>query len=230
MTEWDELAEWWALESGDPAYEHDVQPILDALLAGLSGPTIDLGCGDGRLYETLPQPAYGCDSSGRLLERARDRGMPGVRSHLPDLSWLRPSAMGVAVACLVLEHLPNAFAFFDAVANVVRPDGALVVVSNHPAYTSGGAGPVVDQSDGEVLWRWGTYLLESIAAEPAGKGSVVFHHRSMASVLNTAAGSGWSLNRMIEAGASEATIARVPALAGQTHMPRLVGWRWKRTE
>lgn len=227
MTEWDQLAEWWEAEVADAAYDNDVQPLVDALVAGLEGPSLDMGCGNGRLRESLPAPAFGCDSSSRLLRSARSIGLPVVQSRLPDLGWMRSRSVATALACLVLEHLPDAVAFFAAAHRIVQSDGALVVVSNHPAYTSSGAGPVVDQSDGEVLWRWGTYLFDSIAAEPAGSGSVVFHHRSTAAILNAAADAGWRLDRMIEAGASAETIAAIPVLLGQEHMPRLVGWRWR---
>jgi len=228
MSEWDQLADWWLSEVADPAYEHDVQPLLDRMVAGLEGPTLDLGCGDGRLLDSLPSPVVGCDLSRYLLENARRRGMAVVQSHLPDLSWLQSDSVGVAVACLVIEHLPDVIAFFEAAARVVRPGGSLIVVANHPAYTSGGAGPVIDQSDGEVLWRWGTYMVDSISAEPAGTGSVVFHHRSLGSLLSTAARAGWDLRHATEAGAGADTIARVPALQGQEHMPRLIALRWSR--
>ncbi len=227
MSDWDQLADWWAREVEDPAYVHDVQPLLDSLLAGLDGPSLDMGCGEGRVAGTLPPPVFGCDSAGRLLERARARGAAVVRSHLPDLSWLRTDSIATAVGCLVLEHLPDASELFTAVARIVKPGGSLVVVSNHPAFTSSGSGPIVDQSDGEILWRWGTYLVDSIAIEPAGEGSVVFHHRSLSAILNLAARAGWSLAQMVEAGASPETIERVPGLAGQEHMPRLIGLRWR---
>ena len=226
MTEWDQLADWWDDEVADPAYEHDVHPLLDSLLAGLAGPSLDLGCGNGRLLPDLPPPVFGCDLSLRLLERAREAGMSVVAGHLPDLAWLRDDSVRVAVACLVLEHIPDAFEFFIEARRVVESGGFLVVVANHPAYTSAGAGPVVDQSDGEVLWRWGTYLVDSVAAEPAGVGSVVFHHRPLSRILTLAARAGWSLDQVREAGASAETIARVPSLTGQEHMPRLIGLRW----
>jgi len=227
LTEWDDLADWWSEEVADPAYEFEVHPLVTALVAGVQGPSLDLGCGNGRLLEALPEPVYGCDSSSRLLEMAVERGMAVIRSRLPDLGALRDAAFGSAVACLVVEHLPDIHGFLRESARVVAAGGHLVVVSNHPAYTSSGAGPVIDQSDGEVLWRWGTYLYESIAAEPAGEGSIVFHHRSLGSILNAAAEAGWVLDRMIEAGASGETIERIPSLAGQEHMPRLVGLRWR---
>ncbi len=226
MSEWDALAHWWINEATDPAYVDDVQPIVDKLLVGAEGPALDMGCGDGRLSTSLPAPVIGCDLSMQLLNAARAGGVDVVQCHLPDLDWARTDSIGVAVACLVLEHIPDAIGFFEEAGRVVRPGGALVLVANHPAFTSGGAGPVVDQSDGEVLWRWGTYLVDSIAAEPAGDGSVVFHHRSLAGLLSVAARCGWVLDEMIEAGASQASIARVPALQGQEHMPRLVGLRW----
>jgi SAM-dependent methyltransferase len=228
IPEWDQLADWWLGEVADPAYEHDVQPLLDMMTVGLDGPSLDMGCGDGRLVGQLPEPVVGCDLSRYLLEHAGRRGMAVVQTHLPNLGWLRSDSIGVAVACLVLEHLPDAVGFFEATARVVRPGGSLVVVSNHPAYTSGGAGPVIDQSDGEVLWRWGSYMFDSISAEPAGTGSVVFHHRSLGSLLTTAARAGWDLRHVAEAGAADETIQRVPALEGQEHMPRLIGLRWSR--
>ncbi|MGI9609284.1 MAG: class I SAM-dependent DNA methyltransferase [Acidimicrobiia bacterium] len=227
MSEWDDLAPWWIDEVTDPAYADDVQPVVDKLLIGVDGPALDLGCGDGRLASSLPEPVIGCDLSMELLKAARGGGVSVVQCHLPDLEWARPDSFGLAVACLVLEHIPDAIGFFESVGRVVRPEGALVLVANHPAFTSGGAGPVIDQSDGEVMWRWGTYLVDSIAAEPAGDGSVVFHHRSLAGLLSQAARSGWVLEEMIEAGASQTSIARVPALQGQEHMPRLVGMRWR---
>jgi len=227
MSDWDELADWWLAELNDPAYVDDVQPLVDTLVVGGGGPALDLGCGDGRLADVLPKPVIGCDLSRPLLERARQRTFSVVQSDLPDLRWLRSDSIGLAVACLVLEHIPDTIGFFESVARVVRPGGSLVVVANHPAFTSSGAGPVIDQSDGEVLWRWGTYLIESLAAEPAGQGSVVFHHRPLGTLLTTAADCGWVLDRVVEAGTSEASMARVPALQGQEHMPRLIGVRWR---
>jgi SAM-dependent methyltransferase len=132
------------------------------------------------------------------------------------------------VTCvLVIEHLPDVVDLFEEVARVLEPGGVCALVMNHPAYTAAGAGPVVDMSDGEILWRWGAYFEQGSAPEPAGEGSVVFHHRPLSEVLNAAASGGLILERLDERGFSPEAIARDPALIGQEHFPRLLGVRWR---
>jgi hypothetical protein len=110
----------------------------------------------------------------------------------------------------------------------VRPGGVLALVANHPAYTAPGSGPLVDTEDGEVLWRWGPYMEEGSSEEPAGGGSVVFHHRSLGVLLTTAAGAGWRLERLVEHGVGEQRAAEDPLLAAQQQIPRLLAVRWLR--
>ena len=228
MTDWDELAGWWVDEAADSAYCDDVQPLVDRLLVGCEGPVLDLGCGDGRLTPSLPNPVYGVDGSMRLCRAAAANGVAVVTADVTDLRWVRSGAVQLAVACLVVEHLVELDGFFAGVHRVVDSGGSLVVVSNHPAFTAPGAGPVVDPNDGEVTWRWGSYFIESVTAEPAGPGHVLFHHRPLSALVNVAARHGWKLDTLVERPASAATIARIPALAGQEHMPRLVGIRWSK--
>lgn len=175
----------------------------------------------------LGRPTIGCDATLALLEHARRAG-PVVQACLPELSWLRADAVGGAYAVFVLEHLPVLEPLFDEVARVTRRGGSLVVISNHPAYTAPGAGPIIDESDGEVLWRWGPYFSVAVGEEPAGADKVVFHHRPLGSILNPAAAAGWRLTRYEERGLGPAAIARSPSLAGQEMFPRLVGIRWER--
>ena len=169
----------------------------------------------------------GCDVSVALLGDAAKAG-PVVQCRLPDLSWLKPAVFEAAACVLVLEHVRDMHALFGGVARVVRPGGALVVVMNHPAYTPPGAGPVIDMSDGEVLWRWGSYFDEAEGTEPAGEGTVVFHHRPLATILSSASSHGFDLLRIEEAGLDPAVVAEDPGLAGQEHLPRLLGARWRR--
>ncbi len=226
--DWERLAPWWLGEvTSDPVYREQVLPLAQDLLGEPAGPVLDLGCGEGQLLRALGTPdAVGCDVSITLLRHAR-RTNPVVRSRLPDLRWARSGVFTAACAVLVLEHLPTLDLFAEA-HRVVAPGGALVVVMNHPAYTPPGAGPIIDQSDGEVLWRWGRYFEEVAGSEPAGESAVVFHHRPLGTILTTAGESGWALRRLVEEGLAPETVLRDPGFTGQEQMPRLLGARWER--
>lgn len=228
---WDDIAEWW-LDEGhtDIAYQEDVLPLLDRLLEGARGTVADLGCGEGQAMRhvaatTSTIRTIGCDLSEPLLRRAVEAS-PVVRARLPGLRWLRDAAIDGAFSVYLLDLIPDEAAFFSEVARVVRPGGFLVVIMNHPAYTAPGASPLLD-GDGEVLWRWGSYFERGSSTEPAGGGTIVFHHRSLAALVNAAAAAGWAIDRMEELPLSERVTALHPAYRGQEHVPRLLGMRWQ---
>jgi hypothetical protein len=79
-----------------------------------------------------------------------------------------------------------------------------------------------------VLWRPGRYFGRGHSDEPAGRRKVRFYHRTLASLLTTAATAGWDLWQVEEWGISAAAIARTPDYAGQEQIPRLLGIRWLR--
>ena len=203
-------------------------PLAQELLGVVEGTILDLGCGEGRLLRELDgADVIGCDLSAALLERAR-HSTPVVQCRLPDLRWLRPETVQAAVCVLVLEHVDDFEALLGETARVLVAGGAFVLVMNHPAYTAPGAGPVVDLSDGEVLWRWGPYFAQASATEPAGSGRVVFHHRPLGTLLNTAARHGLALQLLDERALGPEAVADQPGLAGQEHFPRLLGVRWRK--
>ncbi|NNF88056.1 MAG: hypothetical protein HKM97_05995, partial [Acidimicrobiia bacterium] len=106
-------------------------------------------------------------------------------------------------------------------------DGTLAIVSNHPAFTAPGAGPLIDPADGEVSWRWGRYLEPGTSIEPAGSFNLTMHHRSLGDLLSAAARAGWMLDRLDERGPGPAARDRDPLLAAQNDIPRLVGLRFR---
>ena len=221
---WDgPTARWWQGEvAGDAAYTRDVDPLLDELLGSLGDDAIlDLGCGDGRLLAS--HGAVGVDSSLDLVRHAAESG-PAVVGDVRQLPFAS-SSWAAAYAVLVLEHIEDPSPFFVEVARVVAPGGLLAVVINHPVYTAPRSGPFVDPADDEVLWRWGKYLDRGASTEPAGSGTVVFHHRPLGNLLTSAAAAGWKLERMIERSLEP---AGDPLLAAQSYLPRLLGARWLR--
>lgn len=228
---WERIDAWWLEElAGDPAYEEEVTPLLVGLLRPEAGALyLDLGCGEGRIMRVITSQGsrvVGCDLSLMLLGRAIQWG-PVVRCMLPALTWVRPASFDGAYAGLVLEHLRDEGAFFASVADAVRPGGVLVVVINHPIWTAPKSSPIED-AGGEILWRPGLYFGRGKSNEPAGSQKVTFFHRTMASLLNSAASTGWDLEEMEEMGISRAQIERVPDYIGQEHIPRILGVRWRR--
>ncbi len=224
---WERLAAWWRREiADDPAYGQQVVPLVLQLLAPRAGARyLDLGCGEGQVMRAVAAAGavvIGCDLNLDLLVGARRAG-PVVRCRLPDLGWVRSASCDGGYVSLVLEHLDDVAGLMAAAAEAIRREGVLVAVLNHPLFTAPGSAPVLDLEDGEVLWRWGSYLQPGTVELPAAGGSVGFRHRPLSALLNAAAAAGWVLERMEEQGLR----SQEPALAVQQHLPRLLGVRWR---
>ena len=227
---WDDVARWWVdAVRDDPANSVDFLTLLAELLPeddNDGGLTLDVGCGEGQVMRALGGAIMGTDVSMPLLRRAHSAG-PVVRSRLPDLNWARTAAFDRAICVGVLDLVADHQALFRELSRVVRPQGYLIAVMNHPVTTAPNAEPLVDP-DGEILWRWGTYLRHGQIEQEVGTRSVVLHHRPLGDVVSTAADAGWHLVQLIENGPSAATRARYPEYFGQEHVPVLLGMRWTR--
>ena len=219
---WSDLSDWWVVEiEDDPAYNAVVNPMLLDILQPEAGRTyLDLGCGEGRVMRALKESgaaAHGVDLTPALARRAADSG-PVVIGRLPDLGFLRDDSYDGAFCVLALEHIEDEERFFAEAARAVRPGGVFALVINHPFRTAPGATPITD-SDGETLWRPGDYFSSGTTLEPAGEGQMLFHHRSTARILESAAAAGWYLERFVEAPHHE--------LDDQAGIPRLLACRWR---
>ena len=168
---------------------------------------------------------YGVDVSVDLLRSARSYG-PVLRLQLPRLDPFSEQSFDAALVSLVLEHLDDERTFLSELGRVVRPGGRLAVVINHPMFTAPDSAPI--QEDDEVLWRPGRYLDRGFTDEAAGDGTIRFHHRTTAELLNAASAGGWDLERMVELGPTDAQVSHHPALDQQRHILRLLGVTWRR--
>lgn len=223
-------AEWWLSEvATDTSYHEEVVPLLiDLLEPAPEHRYLDAGCGEGqgmRAVAAYGSRVVGMDLSAPLLRDAAPTG-PVVRAELPYLAWLRDDCLDGLYLMLVIEHIGALETLLAEAARTVRSGGKLVVISNHPAFTAPGAGPLVDPVDGEVTWRWGPYLEDRMSLEPAGEGNVTVYHRPLGTVLTAAAHAGWHLDRLEERGVGPDARERDPILAMQKHIPRLLGARW----
>jgi SAM-dependent methyltransferase len=233
VTDWSDLEKWWQRElAEDPSYAAEVRPLFNELVAVDAGQTIlDLGAGTGWVLEELRNrgcEAIGVEINRELASTASAHG-PVVTAELPDLSWCRDETFDGVTAVLVLEHLIELDVMFAETVRVTRSGGSFTLVINHPQITAPGSAPVVDPVDGEVFWRWGTYLESGSTEESAGEDTVTFHHRPIADLLNSAARAGWNLEEMIERGLPARLADGDPLLELQQGLPRLLGVRWRRS-
>lgn len=215
---WSELTDWWLSEvSSDRAYDEVVTPLLIEVLAPAeSHRYLDVGCGEGRVMRAvadLGANVEGVDINPDFAARAGTTVVADLLA-MP----FRDSTYDGVYSVLTLEHVADHGAFFAESARVSRPGGVLAIVVNHPVWTAPESTPVSD-SDGEVLWRPGAYFSNGSSQIPAGDGTVTFHHRSMGDLVNTAASTGWGLERMIERPHHE--------FEDQAGIPRLLACRWR---
>lgn len=230
--DWGDLTGWWLAEADDPAYGEEVVPLFLQVLGPVpSQVLLDLGCGDGRIGEMVAAQGVtvvGVDVNVELARMASGRH-PVFLKRLPDLACVRDEAVDGAYAVLALEHFEGSGIFFAETARVTRAGGSLTIVINHPVYTAPRSGPVIDQTDGELLWRFGRYLSPGTSFEPAGDQAVEFRHRPVAVLLSTAAGAGWQLEEVRERGMGPEAAARDDLAARHGDIPHLMALRWLRT-
>lgn len=214
---WPDMTETWLAElEADPAYEAVVTPLLVEVLAPEPRCLyLDLGCGEGRVMRTLAEvgvETHGVDINADLAGRAG----PAFVSELPTIPTRSDVYDGVYLV-LSLEHVEDHVGLFAESARVTRPGGVMALVMNHPFWTAPRSTPVTDV-DGETLWRPGEYFSDGVTSLMMGNADVVFHHRSMADLLNSAAAAAWRLEQMIERPHHE--------LDDQSGIPRLLACRW----
>ena len=230
MDEWNQLTDWWLEEIDDPAYVEEVIPLfLDVLQVRRGDLILDLGCGEGRIQSIVAEmgaTVIGVDVNAELGGIAAQRH-PVVVQRLPDLSCFRDASVDGAYIVLALEHLHDSERLFGETARVVATGGTLTVVINHPVYTAPNSGPVLDQTDGELFWRFGDYLTSGSSREPAGSGDVEFVHRPFGVLLTEAAGAGWSIEEVREQGVGEQAARRDELLAKHRQIPHLMAMRWR---
>lgn len=215
---WSHLTEWWLSEvANDRAYQEVVTPLLVEVLRPIHGETyLDLGCGEGRVMKVVREygaKIHGLDLNSDLARRAELAVVADIVA-IP----IRNDVYDGVYSVLTLEHVADCRRFFAEVARVTNQDGVLALVINHPVWTAPDSTPISD-ADGEVLWRPGEYFSNGSSEVPAGESTVVFHHRSMAELLNAASDVGWSLEHMIEQPHHESE--------DQAGIPRLLACRWR---
>jgi SAM-dependent methyltransferase len=148
---------------------------------------LDAACGPGLYLEELRSQGadvIGCDASPRMIELARARIGAGVdlRVHSLDapFTWLSDETVDIALCALAYHYVNDRPGFLGEMFRVLRPDGSLVISTNHP--TSDWCrlgGSYFDVSTVKEIWSTGWEIttwrmpLAHITEEFAAAGFVV---------------------------------------------------------
>ncbi len=237
-------------QGADSEYEECLLPLLRGFTHPAAGlRVLDAGCGEGQVARLLAAEGasvIGLDASGEQVRRAvlqekpfaalscgskdsKDRageGRSGARPlyvrgdvcHVPFAS----ATFDLAVALLVLDHVPDLVAAVNEVSRVLRPSGRFIVFLNHPLFQTPDSGWVEDHILGECYWRIGPYLVQSLSYEEVDAGVVLpFCHRPLSTYVNCAADAGFVLERMAEPAPSQGFLANSPEQPIVAAVPRL---------
>ncbi|MFL6192968.1 MAG: class I SAM-dependent methyltransferase [Thermoanaerobaculia bacterium] len=107
-------------------------------LNGLPGPVLDLGCGRGESLALLRDHGIagrGVDSSARMVQLCRDRGLEAqVGDLFAVLEGLEAGSLGGVVSFHVIEHLPAGALdrLVRLAARALRPGGVLILETPNP--------------------------------------------------------------------------------------------------
>lgn len=220
-TSWGEVADWYQqLLSGEGTYQKDlILPNLIRLMEIQKGETVlDLACGPGFFSQELVKrgaKVIGVDVSKELIAIAKsqigslDRGrILYFTAPAHNLKFLKDESIDKILLVLAIQNMENPQAVFQECARVLKPQGKLFIVINHPAF----------RIPKESSWEWdsqkkiqyrriNSYLSESkskINMHPStGKSSrvkeyTISFHRPLQFYFKAIQKSGFAVSRLEE--------------------------------
>jgi SAM-dependent methyltransferase len=171
------------------------QPGLRSLVPAVAGRRVlDAGCGAGRNGVWLVEQGgdvVGLDASPEMLRRARTR-VPAAALSLADLAEpldLDDDSFDIAIASLVMHYLRDWVPTLRELRRVLRPDGAFVLSTHHPAAAL-------------KLSRSGDYFATELVVDRWSLAErdydVEFWRRPLSEMFRAIAGSGFRIDELSE--------------------------------
>ncbi len=227
VTSWGKFTNWYdeLIEEQTGTYQKEL--ILPNLLRLLelkkNEHVLDLACGQGffsREFARIGATVTGVDISNELIKVAKAKGSPSTSSgprlrveyHVSsanNLSFLRNASFDKAVIVLALQNIENVSGVIKESARVLKLNGKLFLVLNHPAFRIPKASSW-GWSEGEKIQyrRIDRYLSESeerIHMHPsaghstlATDGYTISFHRPLQFYFKALAKAGFSVTRLEE--------------------------------
>ena len=141
-TSWGAVTNWYKehLEKDDTYHAQVITPNISRIVQGAKGMRIlDIGCGEGyftRLFATTGAYVEGADISPELVTTAKQQS-PSITYHVAPadhLSFASREMFDVVTCVLALQNIERIETVFKECRRVLKPDGRVIFVINHPAY------------------------------------------------------------------------------------------------
>lgn len=219
---WETNAEHWDQAMGQDGNRFHLQLVRPALLSLLQlqagQRALDIGCGNGlfaRHLAELGASVLAVDASTSLIERAKQYPSPVMleyqvadATNVEQLLALGAASFDALVSTMVLMDLPTIQPLFQAAAQLLQPQGRLVLATVHPCFQTPQSRKIVEQFEdeqGEVKTRStlqiGSYLTPAAYQGVGVIGQPVTQycfHRSLTSILGVAFAAGFVLDGLLE--------------------------------
>lgn len=150
-TSWGAVAEWYdeLLNDSDDSYQKNViLPNLIRLVSLQNNQTIlDVACGQGYFTKAFAASnsnatVYGCDISSELIELAKKGLTNSTSNNSPKfevspsdkITFMKDAAADTVTIILAIQNIENLAETFAECARILKPQGRLILVLNHPAF------------------------------------------------------------------------------------------------
>jgi ubiquinone/menaquinone biosynthesis C-methylase UbiE len=141
-TSWGEVAGWYdgVVESEDSYQSAVILPNLMRLMSIARGERVlDIACGQGffsRAFNEAGADVMGIDIGEGLIKIAQEksREIEYVVGSAEELSGIEEDAFDKAAIVLALQNIENAQKALAAASKILRRDGKLYIVLNHPSF------------------------------------------------------------------------------------------------
>jgi 2-polyprenyl-3-methyl-5-hydroxy-6-metoxy-1,4-benzoquinol methylase len=202
-------------------------PSLRSMLPDLQGARIlDLGCGFGWFSrwarEQGAQSVFGFDVSENMLQRAiemtSDNAVVYRRLDLEQIE-LPGGRFELVFSSLVLHYVENLSRVCRSVYRALAPGGSFIFSTEHPIYTAPRRPEWLVQNEGCRTWPVDQYLAEGSRVTDWLTKGVIKEHRTIGTIVNLLAQSGFALTHLDEWGPTEDQIAAHPEWAEHRERP-----------
>lgn len=116
--------EWYYEHEGKSEFEYAAKYIQN-------GQTVlDVGAGVGRFGRYLPETEYlGIELSDHAVTKAQQDGVNVIKKDLFELANEKAEFFDVVASFQVIEHIPNPKEFIEAMKNLLKPGGVLILAT-----------------------------------------------------------------------------------------------------